>query len=646
MKLSIVIVNYNVASLLEQCLLSVRAAVERLRDQTEVWVVDNASVDGSVEMLRQRFEWVRLIASERNLGFSAGNNLAISQCSGEYILLLNPDTLLPENALERSLAEMDSDPKIGGLGIRMVDGQGRYWPESKRGLPELGTALFKIIGLSSLFPTSRVFARYYLGHLSPERDADVEILSGAYFMLRKSALDEIGSLDERFFMYGEDIDLSYRLLKAGYRNRYLSEPQIVHYKGESTKKSSLRYVYVFYQAMALFVEKHPEIGGGPLYSGFIRAAIWLRAALSWSKRIVGRLSLPLFDFWALYVGMWGLTTYWERNHRFVSGGGYPPEFLGIAVPVYIAVWMMGSALYGAYDKPAPKDSVWKGIGWSGLVLLAAYALVDEEWRFSRALLVLGAGWALLAMSSIRRIAGRFEQSNRVKRTALVSRDSASLRVFKSRFQASEPLSNAAFELDLESGTEPAALRLFEACRVLHLDEIALDGAALGGSRVLEMLRLLSGASAELTIAQTESDSGPGLRSVDGMGRSGRAANRIESAAGRREKRVFELLSSLMVLASGPFLAWFKSGRVLLSNAPWVLLGARHWVGLDGNKIAESSRRTAVFHPIESHRDENISPELKEQFELYYRSEYSYQMDAKVLWKVLTASEEAKNRRLS
>ncbi|MCC6685243.1 MAG: glycosyltransferase family 2 protein, partial [Bacteroidia bacterium] len=232
MKLSVIIVNYNVKHFLEQALHSVRKACAGI--DAEVWVVDNRSVDGSVEMVQQKFPEVKLIANRENLGFSKANNQAILQSGGQYVLLLNPDTVVEEDTFNKVIAFMDRTPDAGSVGVKMIDGKGNFLPESKRGLPTPKVAFYKIFGLSKLFPRSHKFGRYHLGYLSENETHAVDVLAGAFMMLRKKALDETGLLDETFFMYGEDIDLSYRITKAGYKNYYFPETTIIHYKGEST----------------------------------------------------------------------------------------------------------------------------------------------------------------------------------------------------------------------------------------------------------------------------------------------------------------------------------------------------------------------------------------------------------------------------
>ncbi len=253
MKLSIVIVNYNVKYYLEQCLLSVRKATEGM--ECEVFVVDNHSHDGSVEYISARFPEVCLISSNHNLGFSRANNVAIRQSSGDYVLLLNPDTIVAEDTIREVLAFADAHPKAGGIGVRMLRTDGVMALESRRGLPTPMTSFYKMSGLCARYPQSRRFGRYYLSYLPTDTPVQIEVVSGAFFMLRREAIDAVGMLDEDYFMYGEDIDLSYRLLKGGFENWYVPAP-ILHYKGESTHRSSFRYVHVFYDAMLIFFRKH------------------------------------------------------------------------------------------------------------------------------------------------------------------------------------------------------------------------------------------------------------------------------------------------------------------------------------------------------------------------------------------------------
>lgn len=283
-KISIVIVNYRVKYFLEQALRSVRAALTVHPMETEIFVVDNHSQDDSLDYLIPLFPEVRFIANTENVGFARANNQAMELATGEYVLLLNPDTVIAEDTLYEVCQFMDTHPDAGGVGVKMLDGNGRFLPESKRGFPSPWVSFCKIFGLSSLFPHSPLFGRYHMKYLSPDECHRIDILSGAFMLMRRATLDKSGLLDEAFFMYGEDIDLSYRLVLAGYQNYYVPTP-IIHYKGESTKKGSLRYVRIFYEAMLIFFKKHyPHYSKG--YYLAVKFSIFFRAMLAAAHRIV------------------------------------------------------------------------------------------------------------------------------------------------------------------------------------------------------------------------------------------------------------------------------------------------------------------------------------------------------------------------
>lgn len=276
MKLSVIIVSYKVKFYLEQCLLAVKKATAGI--ESEIYVVDNHSNDGSVEFIAERFPDINLISSNHNNGFSYANNIAIRQCSGEYVLLLNPDTIVGERSIKEVLKFMDAHPKAGGVGVKMLNADGSCAKESRRGVPTVATSFYKMTGLCACYPHSQRFAHYYMGHLPWDKSAQIEIISGAFCMLRHSAIDKIGLLDEDFFMYGEDVDLSYRLLKGGYENWYVPV-EILHYKGESAHKSSFRYVHVFYNAMLIFFRKHYG-NKAAIISLPIKAAVVVKATIT------------------------------------------------------------------------------------------------------------------------------------------------------------------------------------------------------------------------------------------------------------------------------------------------------------------------------------------------------------------------------
>jgi len=290
MKVTVIIVNYRVKYYLAQCLHSVVKAMEGIEGQ--VIVVDNDSQDDSVDFNRQLYPQVRFIENKENMGFARANNVAIRESDSEYVLLLNPDTIVNERLLRDCIDLLDGNPAIGAAGVRMLCENGWFAPESRRGVPTPFTAFCKMVGLTRLFPQSKVFGRYYMRYLDEFAATPIEIISGACMFIRRSVLDECGLLDEAFFMYGEDIDLSYRMLQTGRQNYYIPS-RLMHYKGESTHKNSFRYVYVFYEAMYIFFKKH-YANYNWILSIPIRSAIYLKGASEFlSRKVKGLFEKPI-----------------------------------------------------------------------------------------------------------------------------------------------------------------------------------------------------------------------------------------------------------------------------------------------------------------------------------------------------------------
>lgn len=254
MQLSVIIVNYNVKHFMHLCLLSAQKAIAEI--DAEIIVVDNNSSDNSVPYLSQLFPDVKFITNTKNAGFGKANNQALAVAKGEYVLYLNPDTIVPEDAFVTCIDFLNKHKSAGAIGVQMIDGSGNFLPESKRAFPAPLTSFFKLSGLSSAFPNSKVFNKYALGFLNKNETHKVDVLAGAFIMASKDLLTKLNGFDEAFFMYGEDVDLSYRIQNAGFENYYLPQPTIIHFKGESTGQNTDKYVNNFYEAMTIFVNKH------------------------------------------------------------------------------------------------------------------------------------------------------------------------------------------------------------------------------------------------------------------------------------------------------------------------------------------------------------------------------------------------------
>ncbi len=258
-ELSIIIVNYRVYPYLDACLQAVSAALSCL--DAEIIVVDNDTDVAKQRKLGAKFPLVQWICLQQNIGFARANNLALNKAKGKYILFLNPDTLIPPNVLKDAVQYLKLHPKVGAVGVQMMDGDGQFLPESKRDQPSLLGSLFKLTGWAKLIPRSAFFNSYALGHLDKNQVHAVPVLAGAFMMMPSELTNKIGGFDESFFMYGEDIDLSLRVLQQGFENHYLGNLTITHYKGASSKQD-LAYLSHFYGSMIIFIEKYRHLYGG------------------------------------------------------------------------------------------------------------------------------------------------------------------------------------------------------------------------------------------------------------------------------------------------------------------------------------------------------------------------------------------------
>ena len=647
MKLSVVIVNYNVRYFLEQCLHSVQNACKGL--EVEVFVVDNSSVDGSNKMVREKFPEVILIENKENLGFSAANNQAMCRAKGEYILLLNPDTLVEDDTLRKVVTFMDEHPDTGGLGVKMIDGKGKFLPESKRALPTPGVSFYKIFGLSSLFPRSRIFGQYHLGYLDKDKVHQIDVLAGAFMLLRKKVLDEIGLLDESFFMYGEDIDLSYRITKAGYKNYYYPGTRIIHYKGESTKKSSLNYVFMFYNAMIIFAKKHFSKGNARSFSIMIHSAIYLRAFVSIMTRFANRIFVPLLDAIMIYAGMYFMTSYWEKNYIFTYGGHYPPEFMNIAVPLYILIWLVSVYISGGYDRPVSLRKVIQGIFAGTLIILLLYSLLSENYRFSRALILFGAAWGLMIMLVMRlllnfsKLASFQLNTSKNKKFVIIGEKEESERVADLLQKAGM---NPAF-VGLVSYHPPKGnpngfignLEQIKDIIIIHkIDEVIFCAKDVPAQVIIDKMSELKDAQVDYKIAPPESFSIIGSNSINTSGDLYVIdINAITKKSNLRNKRVLDFTAGLIILLFYPLILFIVKKPIgLARNIALVLFARKSWVGyapVRGSNVQHVPRiKKGVLNPMDALKSKQISGEDENRLNMLYARDYHLTNDINVLFK--------------
>lgn len=627
MRLSIVIVNYNVKYFLKQCLSSVYGSQRKLADGSEleldVWVVDNDSVDGSVEMVRADFPQVHVIENHENVGFAKANNQALTGAAGQCLLLLNPDTVVESDTFVRCINFMEEHPDCGGLTVKMVDGDGNFLKESKRGFPTPEASFYKISGLIKLFPHSRRIAAYYMGHLPEDAVNEIEIMPGAFLLLRREVYQQIGGLDERYFMYGEDIDYSWRIHLAGWKNYYLPETRIIHYKGESTKKGSMNYVYTFYNAMSIFVKRYFTGGNARLFNALLHTAIWLRASMSWLRRIAGRLAVPLLDFAVAFGGFFALkqlwATQWANNIDY-----YPPEYTWMVIPAYILILMCSSWLGGGYDKPVRPLRIVKGMGVGLLLLLAFYSLLDEGQRYSRMLLLAGSAWTVISTLLIRcllstlNIKGYALRARRRGNVLVIGSEEETRRVKELYLKMGIPSENVITEATQQ------ARRMADLIRVERVEEVVFCGADVELKEIITLMAALKTTGVNYKIAPSDSDFVIGSDSI--LSRDDLYLddlNTISTATCRRNKRFFDLATSLLLLILSPLLFWFQHRKKsYFAHCLTVLAGRCSWIGYPGHQ--------GVFSPSDIAHD--LSPEVHERLLLRYMRRYRTSSDAAILMK--------------
>ena len=645
MKLSIIIVNYNVEYFLEQCLLSVRKAM--IGVDGEVIVVDNDSVDGSCPMVKKKFAEVTLIENKDNKGFSSANNQGIKISKGEYVLLLNPDTVVEDDTFTKIVDFMDAHADAGALGVRMVDGSGKFLPESKRGLPTPTTAFYKMSGISSLFPRSKRFSKYHLGFLDENETHKVEILAGAFMLLRKSVLDEIGLLDEDFFMYGEDIDLSYRVIKAGYNNYYFPETRIIHYKGESTKKSSVNYVLVFYNAMVIFAEKHFTKKNASAFAGLIKVAVYFRAFLAILSRIVNRLSLPFIDGIALYGGIFLIKTIWGRSFIYTEGGNYPLLLVTTVLPIYVFIWLLSVYFAGGYDRPVKIRNSINGLLAGSIIILVLYALLPESLRFSRALILLGSLWGVVVLPLIRLLLYKLNVSwvqmgeKERKRLIIIGEEKEAARVTKLLEESFLKPEFLGLVLPDDSKTKEENYignisQVKDIINIYKIDEVIFCSADVKHHIIIDKMAEWQNENIDFKIAPEDGLSIIGSNSIHTRGDLYTVGiNAIGTTPNRRNKRVFDFILSFLLIPLIPLIILFqKKPFSFVRNVFQVLIGKKSWVGyyLTENANTQLPKiKTSVLSPLDGMKSKTNSQKIIDDLNLLYARDYRIWKDLNIIF---------------
>lgn len=584
MTLSIIIVNYNVKHFLEQCLCSVQKAVAHI--PAEILVIDNHSTDNSLAYLQPKFPSVQFIANKENTGFAKACNQGLAQAKGQYILFLNPDTIVPEDCFAKCISFLEANPQAGALGVKMLDGGGRFLKESKRAFPSPFTSLYKLFGLSLLFPRSKTFSRYHLGHLDADKINEIDVLAGAFMMIKKEVLDKVGSFDETFFMYGEDVDLSYRIQKAGFKNYYFPETSILHFKGESTRKGSMNYVRMFYNAMRLFVRKHYTGGRARLFNFLIYTAIWIRAGLSAIGNFIRRIGLPLIDAGFIFLSFLIMKWIWVSWVR--PETEFEQRLIWIAFPAYTILFLLTAYYAGLYDRWYKRKELVSSMLVASIILLAGYALLPERFRFSRGIVLFGSLLAFIFISILRWVLIRTNvlqdqlDNEEGGTTVIVASEEEYKEVSELIKQAGlkeKIMGRVAIDESDTSGLGSVS-SLASLAKAIPFREIIFCAGKLSYTSILQLLpQLPSGKLAMFHAAGSQSIVGSDSKDSSGESVSKENGFKLSNPYNQRLKRLIDLCLSFIGIISFPVHLFFvKKPFSFLRNCFSVFAASKTWVG--------------------------------------------------------------------
>lgn len=640
-QLSIIIINFNVKYFLEHCLNSVLTALNGING--EIIVVDNHSNDGSKEYFKNRFPEVNFIWNDANIGFGKANNLGLKYATGEYILFLNPDTILPEDCLEKCIDFLHLNQNNGALGVKMLDGSGRFLKESKRSFPYPFTSLYKLTGLAKLFPRSKVFAKYHLGNLDENKNHEVDVLAGAFMMLPSKILEVVKGFDEDFFMYGEDVDLSYRIQQAGFVNYYFAETSIIHFKGESTKKGSLNYVRMFYKAMSIFVTKHYKNTRAGVFNLFIQAAIGLRAAMAAGTRFLKWIGMPVIDMLIIAGSFWLVKVIWTVYIK--QEVHYSTNLLLIVLPFFTGLFLLTSWLTGLYDGYYKQSRLNKSTLVSILVILSLYALLPESLRFSRGILLFGSltAYGLMTLAKILfskwGVIERDPEKDSLEETVVIGSS-------EEYQQVSALLEKAGFKEKvfgrIDTGDIPVTDTLGnvnDLKNILHSYPVKQVIFCQGQLSFKEIISLLPSVPAKIRVQFFT----PELNTIigsDDRNEAGRIFSEevndlnLNKKISRRGKRILDILVSILFLVTFPVHLFVKKRFFFfLKNSCQVLVAKKTWIGYSGNDPALPHLKPGIITttglPLKLNR---LSKSSLNTADHLYARHYEVMNDIELIWK--------------
>ncbi|HEY4644100.1 MAG TPA: glycosyltransferase [Bacteroidota bacterium] len=668
MDLSVIIVNYNVRDFLENALVSLQKAAEGL--SVEFFVVDNASDDGSVDLVKQKFPSVSLIENHHNLGFAKANNQALRIARGRYFLLINPDTVVQEDTLRVLIKFFEENPDVGMAGCKILNPDGTLQLPCRRSFPTPWVAFCKMVGLSALFSNTKAFGKYNLTYLNPDESYEVDAVSGSFMMLRRRVYEEVGDLDEDFFMYGEDLDWCFRIQRVGWKVYYVHTTQIIHYKGESAKRSDFDEIKTFYQAMNLFVRKH--LGRSLLLKMILQVGIALRGTLAFLARAGWPILFAMVDFIGITAALIAGEFIWFGKIFHFPGYAYPVVYVVPNCILLASLYFSGVYSYRKNSLSSTALSVT-----IGYLILSTLTFFFKEYAFSRMVVVISGaltfmvlvGWRLLL-----RYAGRTQQFGRGlllgRRTLVVGTGASGLELLrKLRARVVDGYDVIGF-IDMNRkrlGEKISGVQILgsidnigKVIRDKKVSEVIFSTdtlpyrdilSVIGRSRERAVNYRLVPTSLEVIIGKTNIDRLEDIPLVD-------IEYNIDKPLNRFSKRTFDIIVSVILLIFVyPFVYFDKRlnkrelsafSRTILA-LPRVLTGERSVVGRPEYDPGPSRNGAANVYLgkvgltglAQINRHEGLTTEEIEKYNLFYAKNQSLMLDIEILFKTALQRERGK-----
>ena len=591
--------------------------------------------------LKEKFKRVKFLWNEKNYGFAKANNAALSLTSGKYILFLNPDTIVPEDCFKKCISFFELHPDAGALGVHMIDGSGKFLKESKRSFPLPLTSFYKLSGLTRLFPRSKTFAKYYLGNLDENENNEVDVLAGAFIMAPAKVIKSLSGFDESFFMYGEDIDLSFRIKEAGYKNFYLAETTIIHFKGESTRKGGLNYVRMFYKAMSTFVKKHYGGSQAGIFNFFIQFAILLRALVSTARRFIRWIGMPVVDAAVILLSFWLTKFFW--NTYIKQEVDYSANMLLIAFPVFTVIFLATSYFSGLYDNGYKQSRLNRSAIVAIILLLAGYSLLPESLRFSRGILLFGSIVAYVLITFLRQLLISLkvferDKSNGKGQTIIAGTPGEYARVHEIMQRCGmmeKILGRVTVNDESETNTIGNIAQIMQLGNMYPVKEIILCEGKLSFKRIIELIKVMpSHVRIMFHASCSESIVGSESKNIAGRYVVPRSNFKLASVVNKRNKRLCDIIISIVFLISFPvhLLLQKRPGR-FFGNVSNVFLKRKTWIGYT-NALNDLPRLKPGVLSVTGIPDfmNTLPQENLISADIWYATNYTVWHDVRLVWK--------------